>query len=120
MSGLISSDCCNKPLRFDPDYEGVTCGGLALRGWDICTDRGVAWISKRGVVASSSVRIARGRNSVEIDGLRVRIEAAGNGTPQREAIQALIKRIAALPELERAVLGGCACPARAASEGTVA
>lgn len=85
---------CGGELRFDPDIVGETCGGLTLRGWDVCTKCGSTWIARKGAVPyDAKWKLASGGRSVETGDGRIRVDGCSN-------TEALMVRIARLPELE--------------------
>lgn len=86
---------CGSPTRWDPDATGITCGGLALRGWLVCDVCDGAWIGPGSEPdAEADWRVASSGLSVEAGSVRVRIEGK---RPD------LAERIARLPDLERAL-----------------
>ncbi len=97
-NGASIAACCDKPLRFDPDMVGKTCGGLALRGWDVCDTCGAAYLVKgRSVPANGAGQwaIAKGGRSVDAGGIKVRPEKGNT-----KAVQRVMARISRVPELE--------------------
>ncbi|HEX7095678.1 MAG TPA: hypothetical protein VF183_07330 [Acidimicrobiales bacterium] len=87
---------CGAPLRFDPDLIGETCGGVTLRGWNVCTSPtcGKGWLSRLGVPAEGEWRLSTNGGSVETGSNRIRMEK------RDEMLAARIRR---LPDLERAL-----------------
>lgn len=85
---------CGGDLRFDPDVVGNTCGGLTLRGWDVCTKCGSQWLARKGAVPYDAAwKLASGGRSVETGDGRIRVDGCSD-------TGALMARIAKLPELE--------------------
>jgi len=85
---------CGGDLRFDPDIVGDTCGGLTLRGWDVCTKCGQQWLARKGSVPYDAAwKLASGGRSVETGDGRIRVDGCSN-------TGALMERILRLPELE--------------------
>jgi len=93
--------CCGKPLRVDPDLEGETCGGLAVKGALVCDECGAAYVARTITVnakadATAWTLAASGR-SLNCGGIRVRAEGKGDAGE----IEALMARLAKLPDIER-------------------
>ena len=96
--------CCDQKRVIDPDRRGTTAGGLAVIGAVVCTVCGNASIAKgvtREALASDAgtawTVTAAGR-SVNCGGVRIRAEGKAKG------VEALMARIARLPELEAEVV----------------
>lgn len=94
------SSCCGKPLRWDPDFEGRSCGGLALRGGNVCDTCGQAYLSRRSR-PNEEWKLAAGGLSIETGIGRIRIDSH-----DKEVARELIARILRLPELERLAVAG--------------
>lgn len=86
---------CEGLLKFDPKIAGTTVGGLALRGWDVCTNLqcGKGWLSERAIPDAGEWKLASGGRSVETGHGRIRVDG---GTE----VETLMARILKLPELE--------------------
>lgn len=86
---------CKVSLVFDPDLVGETCGGLTLRGWDVCPKCSTAWLAPKGmaVVYEGTWKLSSGSRSVETGNGRIRVDGCSNA-------EALMKRIVDLPALE--------------------
>lgn len=100
-----SSTCCGKPLRFDPEFRGETCGGLALIGWMVCDVCGGVYLAPKTMCrvddgAGAPWRLAKGGRSVECGAIKLRAEGKTKG-PE---VEALMLRIVKLPELEAEVV----------------
>lgn len=83
------------PLTFDPELVGMTCGGLALKGWNRCAHCGGTWVTRRAVPAVDMWRLASSGRSLDAGPIRLRAEAKSGGN-----VPELMTRIMALPALE--------------------
>lgn len=86
--------CCGRLTTWDSEATGTTCGGLEIRGAWWCR------VCLKQFLGSASVpnerwSVVKGGRSIETGIGRIRVE----GGPQAET-DALIQRIARLPELE--------------------
>lgn len=109
----VAETCHGKPLRFDPDMVGKTCGGLELRGWLGCDVCGRYYLASGRCKPTSSSdgtwALAKGGRSLTAGALKLRVE--GKAPPGE--IEALMARVVRVPELEaeiaqlRAQLAGC-------------
>jgi hypothetical protein len=90
---LKEEDTCGGELRFDPDIIGETCGGLMLRGWNVCQKCGRAWITKKATSYDGDWKLAGGGRSVETGNGRIRVDGCSD-------VDALMQRIVKLPDLE--------------------
>jgi hypothetical protein len=115
---FIPNVCCGVPMTFDPDARGQTCGGLALKGWNICSTCGAGQIAKGLCVLdegdTDAWSLAKGSRSVACGAIKVRAEKG-----DQAAIEAVMTRIARLPEMEAEILMlraqlGSVCPHRRA------
>lgn len=100
--------CCGQMLRFDETIVGKTCGGLELRGWGVCDVCGAIRIHALSRPASADEggewTVSHGGASVDAGAFRIRAEAAARGRGRASnAIADLMRRIARVPELERAL-----------------
>lgn len=88
-------DCptCGKPMRFDPEARGTTCGGLDVVGALVCCAN---WLVCSRTRAADSIdwKLAKGGRSLDCGGIRLRGEGDGD-------VVALLARVAKLPALER-------------------
>lgn len=109
---------CGGELRFDPSVIGNTCGGLTLRGWDVCVACGEMWLNSDRAEPAEDWTLAKGGRSVNVGPFRLRCEASTGLDVER-----LMARVVRLPELERALAriaageGDAAAIARESLEG---
>lgn len=95
-------DCydCGGELVFDPEVRGYTCGGLALKGWDVCSKCGKCWLARHGAEECEMPwRLASGDRSVDTGHHRISTRGVG----AVDDVVALMHRIVRLPELEAAL-----------------
>lgn len=91
------------PVAFDPTLTGKTCGGLSLRGWNVCAHCGGIWLSGKasphigGTGTDGRWALARGGRSLDVGGVRLRAEGKGTNVPT------LMTRISRLPAIEVAL-----------------
>lgn len=92
-----ASSCLHRgEVDWDPLARGLTCGGLALRGWDLCRDCGKHVLPAEGrphrPVPTESWRVAKSLRSVETGIGRVRTDGGD--------AEFLASRIVHVPDLE--------------------
>ncbi len=93
---MICSDCGAR-RTFDETMRGFTCGGLELVGWLVCTCGTPAHLSMRSKPADSvDWKLAKSGASIHAGGIKIRAE-------RTEGVEALMKRLVRLPELEAEV-----------------
>lgn len=95
--GLCPND--DTPCVFDPDLVGETVGGLMRTGWNRCPKCGGIWLAKQGREGGGPWKLTNSGRSLEADGVRLRAEKKGAA----DRVPELMRRIARLPELERAL-----------------
>jgi len=94
---IIAQCDCGGSLTFDPERAGETCGGLSVVGAHACATCGQAYIGAGTIPAESATwSLAKGGRSVDAGKLRIRAEGGGDA-------EGIMRRIARLPELERAL-----------------
>lgn len=106
-AGAPACHGCGKPTTFDPNLVGMTCGGLWLRGWYVCTAR----CGREGQLASGLAEVceaptwtvAKGGRSVDIGTGRIRFGAIKVESGETLDVVGLMARVARLPDLERRV-----------------
>lgn len=86
---------CGGALAFDPTAIGTTCGGLELEGWLFCDACSKGWISTRSKPVERWTMV-RGGRSIDTGTTRLRAESGAG-------VEALMIRVARLPDLERAL-----------------
>ena len=101
MSVPNEETCCGRSLRVDPDRQGETCGGLAVKGALVCDVCGAAYaartISMPAKADSTAWTLTTAGRSLNCGGIRVRAE----GKAEAGEVEALMERLQKLPELER-------------------
>lgn len=95
--------CCDQLLRFDPRARGLTVGGLALIGWNLCDVCGKGYLAKGfsrvDDGSSGAWQLAKGGRSLTAGSIKLRAEG---GAPARD-VAALMARIVKLPDMEATI-----------------
>jgi hypothetical protein len=92
------------PVRFDANMIGQTCGGLTLRGWNICDHCGGVFVTRRGIPhaggdSSGAWSLSAGGRSLNAGSVRLRAEAG----PSSDEIRMVMARASRMPGFERAL-----------------